>query len=68
MWSLAQETEANPSWTANDWLNTFNFPFGEWIKQLVFWAVNNPITAKLGDIVEWPFDNFFELIDRKSVV
>ncbi len=62
MWSLAQETEANPSWTANDWLNTFNFPFGEWIKQLVFWAVNNPITAKLGDMVEWPFDRFFDLI------
>ena len=62
MWSLAQETEANPSWTANDWLNTFNFPFGEWIKQLVFWAVNNPITAKLGDMIEWPFDSFFDLI------
>ena len=62
MWSLAQETEANPSWTDNDWLNTFNFPFGEWIKQLVFWAVNNPITAKMGDMVEWPFDRFFDLI------
>jgi glycine betaine/proline transport system permease protein len=67
MWSLAQETEANPSWTANDWLNTFNFPFGEWIKQLVFWAVNNPITAKLGDMVEWPFDQFFDLILSEKV-
>ena len=54
--------EGDPSWVDNEWTESFNFPFGEWIKQLVFWAVNNPITAKLGDIVEWPFSNFFELI------
>ncbi len=59
--------EGNPSWTDNEWTETFNFPFGEWIKQLVFFAVNNPITAKIGDIIEWPFENFFELILSEKV-
>lgn len=62
MWSLAQESEAGPSWVDNEWTESFNFPFGEWIKQLVFWAVNNPVTAKMGDMIEWPFSKFFELI------
>lgn len=62
MWSLAQESSGGPSWVDNEWTESFNFPFGEWIKQLVFWAVNNPITAKMGDMIEWPFSNFFELI------
>ena len=45
MWVLGQETEGDPSWVDNEWTESFNFPFGEWIKQLVFWAVKNPITA-----------------------
>lgn len=46
----------------NTWPESFRFPFGEWIRQLVFWAINNPVTATIGDIIEWPFATFFELI------
>lgn len=67
MWSLAQDDATSPSWVDNEWTESFNFPFGEWIKQLIFWAVNNPITAKMGDMIEWPFSNFFELILSEKV-
>ncbi|MCP3936326.1 MAG: ABC transporter permease subunit [Actinomycetia bacterium] len=64
---ILAQTEAGPSWTDNEWTESFNFPFGEWIKQLVFWAVNNPVTAKIGDIIEWPFESFFDLILSEKV-
>ena len=54
--------EENISILDNTWPESFRFPFGEWIRQLVFWAVNNPVTAQIGDIIEWPFSTFFELI------
>lgn len=60
---LLAQTDANDlSVFDNLWPEEFRFPFGEWIKQLVFWAVNNPVTSTIGDIVEWPFEQFFELI------
>ena len=46
----------------NTWPESFTFPFGEWLKQLVFWTVNNPVTSKIIEIVEWPFSTFFDLI------
>lgn len=58
---------AQDSFFDNTWPESFRFPFGEWIKQLVFWAVNNPVTSTIGDIVEWPFTNFFNLIMSKDV-
>ncbi len=58
---------AQDSFFDNTWPESFRFPFGEWIKQLVFWAVNNPVTSTIGDIVEWPFSNFFSLIMSKDV-
>lgn len=54
---LAQE-----NFTDNKWQEGFRFPFGEWLKELVFWGVNNPITKFLGAVIEWPFKTFFELI------
>ena len=39
--------QSDPSFFDNSWPETFRFPFGEWIKQLVFWAVNNPVTLSL---------------------
>lgn len=53
--------------TDNEWPESFRFPFGEWIKQLVFWAVNNPITSFIGDVVEWPFSAMFDLIMSNKV-
>ena len=60
---LAQDT----SFFDNSWPETFRFPFGEWIKQLIFWAVNNPVTAFIGDVIEWPFSTLFELIMSDQV-
>ena len=60
---LAQDT----SFFDNTWPETFRFPFGEWIKQLIFWAVNNPVTAFIGDVIEWPFSTLFELIMSDQV-
>ena len=59
---LAQE-----SFTDNNWPEGFRFPFGEWLKELVFWAVNNPITGFIGEAIEWPFATFFELIMSERV-
>ncbi len=64
MMVLAQE---DLSVLDNDWPQTFIFPFGEWLKQLIFWAVNNPVTAFIGDVVEWPFTTFFDLIMSEQV-
>ncbi len=58
---------AQENFTDNSWQEGFRFPFGEWLKELVFWAVNNPVTAFLGDVVEWPFRTFFELIMSERV-
>lgn len=55
------------SFLDNNWPEGFRFPFGEWVKQLVFWAVNNPVTSWVLDIVEWPFSTFFELIMSERV-
>jgi glycine betaine/proline transport system permease protein len=60
---LAQDT----SFFDNSWPETFRFPFGEWIKQLIFWAVNNPVTAFIGEVIEWPFRTLFELIMSDQV-
>lgn len=58
---------AQDSFFDNTWPESFRFPFGEWLKELVFWAVNNPITAQIGDIIEWPFSTFFDLIMSDQV-
>ena len=58
---------AQESFTDNKWQESFRFPFGEWLKELVFWAVNNPVTAFIGDVIEWPFKTFFELIMSERV-
>ncbi len=62
---LAQDD--GPGFFENTWPESFRFPFGEWIKELVFWAVNNPITSTIGDIIEWPFSTFFDLIMSEQV-
>lgn len=62
---FAQEDENQ--FFENTWPESFTFPFGEWLKQLVFWAVNNPVTSKIIDIVEWPFSTFFDLIMSDQV-
>ena len=54
--------QSDPGLLDNDWPNQFYFPFGEWIKELVFWAVNNEVTAFMGDVIEWPFSTLFSLI------
>ena len=54
--------QSKPGLLDNDWPNQFYFPFGEWIKELVFWAVNNDVTAFIGDVIEWPFSTLFSLI------
>ena len=59
--------QSDPGIQDNSWPEGFRFPFGEWIKQLVFWAVNNPVTKTIGDIVEWPFKTFFNLIMSEEV-
>jgi glycine betaine/proline transport system permease protein len=59
--------QAETSFFDNGWPETFRFPFGEWIKQLIFWAVNNPVTSTIGEIVEWPFRTLFELIMSDQV-
>jgi len=46
----------------NDWPGSFTLPFGEWFVQLVEWAQFNPVTAQIGDIIEWPFSTLFSLI------
>ena len=58
---------AQDSFFDNTWPESFRFPFGKWLKELVFWAVNNPITAQIGDIIEWPFSTFFDLIMSDQV-
>ncbi|MFT7476730.1 MAG: glycine betaine/proline transport system permease protein, partial [Verrucomicrobiales bacterium] len=58
---------AQDSFLDNTWPESFRFPFGEWLKELVFWGVNNPITSFLGEVVEWPFKTFFELIMSERV-
>jgi len=58
---------AQDSFFDNTWPESFRFPFGEWLKELVFWAVNNPITAWMGDVIEWPFSTFFDLIMSEQV-
>ncbi len=58
---------AQESFIDNSWPEGFRFPFGEWLKELVFWAVNNPITSFIGDVIEWPFRTFFELIMSERV-
>ncbi len=63
---LVAQTEG-PSFFDNTWPESFRFPFGEWIKELVFWAVNNPITSFIGDVIEWPFSAFFDLIMSEEV-
>ncbi len=62
MGSLLFAQEDDIGFLDNEWPESFTFPFGEWLKQLVFWAVNNPVTDKIGEIVEWPFTTFFDLI------
>ncbi len=62
---FAQEDENQ--FFENTWPESFTFPFGEWLKQLVFWAVNNPVTAWIIDKVEWPFRTFFDLIMSDQV-
>ena len=62
--TLAQQ---EPGFFDNSWPEGFRFPFGEWIKELVFWTVNNPITSWIGDAVEWPFAQLFELILSEKV-
>lgn len=65
---LAQDSaEETISFFDNTWPESFRFPFGEWLKELVFWAVNNPITSTIGDIIEWPFSTFFDLIMSDQV-
>ena len=60
---FAQDSlEETPGFFENTWPESFRFPFGEWLKELVFWAVNNPVTSTIGDIIEWPFSTFFDLI------
>ncbi len=54
--------QSDPGLLDNDWPNQFYFPFGEWIKELVFWAVNNQVTSFIGDVIEWPFSTLFSLI------
>ncbi len=68
--SLLAQTE--PGFFDNQWPEGFRFPFGEWIKELVFWMVNNPVSSFIGDAIEWPFEFLFELIlservDRSSI-
>ena len=46
----------------NDWPGSFTLPFGEWFVQLIEWAQFNPVTAQIGDMVEWPFSTLFDLI------
>ncbi len=46
----------------NEWPGSFTLPFGEWFVQLVEWAQYNPVTSKIGDIIEWPFSSLFKLI------
>jgi glycine betaine/proline transport system permease protein len=46
----------------NDWPGSFNVPFGEWFVQFIEWAQFNPVSAQIGDIVEWPFSTLFTLI------
>jgi len=64
---LVAQAEGDPGIQDNSWPESFRFPFGEWIKQLVFWAVNNPVTKTMGEIVEWPFRTFFDLIMSEEV-
>ncbi len=54
--------QSDPGLLDNEWPNQFYLPFGEWIKELVFWAVNNDVTAAIGDVIEWPFSTLFSLI------
>jgi glycine betaine/proline transport system permease protein len=61
---LAQD---EPGFFDNRWPEGFRFPFGEWIKELVFWMVNNPVSAWIGEAVEWPFEQLFELILSEKV-
>ncbi|MDG2217405.1 MAG: ABC transporter permease subunit [Acidimicrobiales bacterium] len=46
----------------NEWPGSFTLPFGEWFVQLIKWAQFNPVTAQIGDMVEWPFSTLFNLI------
>ena len=63
---LAQD---DPGFRDSDVLNEFLLPFGEWMRQLVFWTDQNlgstegSIFDLLG-IIRWPFNFFVELIVR----
>ena len=46
----------------NEWPGSFTLPFGEWFVQFIKWAQFNPVTAQIGDMVEWPFSTLFNLI------
>ena len=46
----------------NEWPGSFTLPFGEWFVQFIEWAQFNPVTAQIGDMVEWPFSTLFNLI------
>jgi len=63
---LAMQSE-DLNFTDNKWPESFRFPFGEWIKQLIFWAVNNPVTSWIGEAVELPFRAMFDLIMSEKV-
>ena len=63
---LAQD---DPGFRDSDVLNEFLIPFGEWMRQLVFWtdlnlgSTEGSIFDLLG-IIRWPFNFFVELIVR----
>ncbi len=49
-----------PGFFENEWLDGFQFHFGEWVKQIVDWTDQNlelPIA-----IIKWPFDVLFDLL------
>ncbi len=66
---LAQADD--PSFQDSDVLNEFLIPFGEWMKQLVFWTdqnlggTENAIFDLLG-IIRWPFAFLMNLIVRED--